>query len=71
MAACSNGAPNISNRADVFDYVRSVDLAPRTPELEEVGIARGGRAPRAESYYGDAPLVTGAIPARGRARALS
>jgi general secretion pathway protein D len=63
MAACSNGPnPYISNRADVFDYVRSVDLAPRTPESEEVGIARGGKAPRAESYYGDTPLVTGAIP---------
>jgi general secretion pathway protein D len=61
VGACSNGQ-DLSNRANVFDYVRSVDLTPRTPQSAEVGVAGGGRAPRAESYYGDAPLVTGAIP---------
>jgi general secretion pathway protein D len=62
LGACSNGQ-NTTNRPDVFDYVRSVDLTPRVPESAQVGLAAGGRAPRPETYYGDAPLVVGAIPA--------
>ena len=48
----------ISNKPDVFDYVRSVDLTPRAPETAQVGVAGGGRAPRAES-------PTTATPPRG------
>jgi general secretion pathway protein D len=66
LAGCdtiSNGQNTSSNKPDVFDYVRSVDLAPRTPETAQVGVASGGRAPRAASYYGEAPAVQGAAPA--------
>jgi general secretion pathway protein D len=66
MAGCdtfSNGQNTSSNKPDVFDYVRSVDLTPRTPGTAQVGVAAGGRAPRAESYYGSTPRVEGAAPA--------
>ena len=59
----SNGQNTSSNKPDVFDYVRSVDLTPRVPETAQVGVANGGRAPRAESYYGEPPRVQGAAPA--------
>ena len=58
-----NGQNTSSNKPDVFDYVRSVDLTPRVPETAQVGVANGGRAPRAESYYGEPPRVQGAAPA--------
>jgi general secretion pathway protein D len=46
----------------VFDHVRSMDLTPRAPEPAQVGTAFGGRAPRAETYYGDTPRAPGATP---------
>jgi general secretion pathway protein D len=65
LGACdtvSNGQ-NSNNRPDVFDHVRSIDLTQREPQTAEVGRAAGGRAPRAESYYAEAPRVVGAAPA--------
>ena len=65
LAGCDTYSSNqntISNKPDVFDYVRSVDLTPRTPETGQVGIAGGGRAPRASSYYGDPSPVQSATP---------
>ena len=41
-------------------------MAACSNESEEVEIVPGGRAPRAESYYGDDPLVTGEIPSAGK-----
>ena len=65
LAGCDTYSSNqntISNKPDVFDYVRSVDLTPRTPETAQVGVAGGGRAPRASSYYGDPSPVQSATP---------